>query len=288
MQNYSTVNNYAAANNKLDLQSYDKLLDQIAREYGFNCKYYREEYMKRRIRTRMDRLKISSYRDYSQLLKKDSAESIELMNCIGVNVSEFFRDIYVFDMIMKKIIPEIVRNKTKEKINTLNVWSCCCATGEEAYSLAIMLQEFLCNSDSKLIPVIEATDIDEEALGKARVGEYDVYKLKNAGRYVLDTYFRVDENTSKYVVLNFLREMVRFSKLNVISEGPLRCIDLLFCRNMLIYIKKEYQGLLFENLYKSLNQGGYLVLGNVETLADKFKERFELVSLAGRIYRKIK
>lgn len=119
----------------------EKLIERIGKIGGLNCRYYLDKYLARRISLRMDKSGIVNYDDYADYLEKNPAEYRALIDCLGVNVTEFFRDVDVYQMLVKKIIPDILRKKRENSDRKIRIWSTCCATGEEVYSLAIVLSE---------------------------------------------------------------------------------------------------------------------------------------------------
>jgi chemotaxis protein methyltransferase CheR len=188
----------------------------------------------------------------------------------------------VFSAFQKGPLAKLISRKTKSDLNLIRLWSAACASGQEAYSLAIMMSEALGNR-SDFIVKIWATDVDSEALERARIGEYEEKDLKEAGNKILEKYFKPVYN-GKYSVKDSIRKMVRFEKQNLISDPGLKFIDVVFCRNVMIYFTREQQDALFGKFYNSLNSEGYLVIAKVESTWNK--EMFVNIDPYNKIYQK--
>lgn len=227
---------------------------------------------------------IDSYMDYARFLKDNDEEYRKLLDVLTVNVTEFFRDPSVFKAFGEKFLPTIIECKEAQGRRVIRIWSAGCASGEEAYSIAIVLKEFLGEKADNFIITIHATDIDEKNLEKAERGQYDDGRLKNVGARLLRKYF---ERDGKYRVKEEIKKFVRFKKLDLLSAKPFACLDAIFCRNVLIYLKRETQKKIFTNFHNALVMDGYLIIGKAEMMVEELREKFELVDLDNRIYKKI-
>jgi chemotaxis methyl-accepting protein methylase len=160
------------------------LLAYIRQQKGIDLSSYRKSFVLRRLRVRMSNLKIERYADYEGYIRKTPEEFGFLLNTLGVNVTEFFRDIEVFQAMRSLVIPDILKRKAEMNNRVLRVWSAACATGEEPYSLAIMLKEELASRGDYSLRII-ATDMDREALDKAAKAEYKAIELKKLDKKTL-------------------------------------------------------------------------------------------------------
>ena len=171
-----------------------------------------------------------------------------------------------------------------ERSGTLRIWSAGCASGEEPYTIAIILLEELGDNLGNLLVSILATDIDDDALKKAMQGFYQPFSLKNIPPNILKKYFH-SENGG-YRIKDVVKRLVRFRKHDLISGEKLRYFDVIFCRNVMIYFSRELQERLFMDFYNSLNDGGFLIIGKTETLTGEAREKFICVNVQERIFRK--
>lgn len=239
----------------------------------------------------MRKLGLDNHASYLARLDSDSKECRLLLDTIGINVSGFFRNTFVFEMIRKQILPAIMDFKRSSSSRELRIWSAGCGAGEEAYSIAILLHMALEDEEEEWTPYIFATDMDERALIRAGEGLYPRESLKDTRLGIVDACFsKLDE---EYQVLPRIQRMVRFSRHDLTSpkyafppDSIFGSFDLVLCRNVLIYFSQEMVGDIFERLHKSLASGGFLVLGESEALDRKSEKRLSTVDAANRIYRK--
>jgi len=226
----------------LDISISDKDLKEITgfvhKKRGLNLSYFKPAFLSRRIGVRMRMLNISSCSLYAELLNSDLNEVGILYDTLSINVTKFYRDKKVWQVFGNKIISNLLKDsKISEK---LRIWSCGCATGEEPYSLAIMFSEALDNPKNKI--KIRATDINSHSLQNARKGIYSIDNLKNLDVLLITKYFKKIDST-KYQVIDKIKDLVSFN-LADITTVPLSYLDVIFCRNLLIYYGNEAQDLL--------------------------------------------
>jgi chemotaxis protein methyltransferase CheR len=262
------------------------VIKEISRYTGINGKYYNETYLLRRINYRIERCGMSGISEYIAYLRKNAAEPRKLVDSIGVNVTAFFRDPDVYDVIGRRVLPRLIALKRETRSSRIRIWSTCCATGEEPYSLAIILRELLDDEERLRNTAVLATDIDDEALKTAVKGRYDAEKLAVLSSTLKRRYFAAPHGDETYEVHDDIKRLVRFRKHDLIGAPPLSMMDMVVCRNMLIYVKHDMQPLIYEKLCNALAPGGYLVLGKTETPPVEFLNRLETVNLAARIYRR--
>lgn len=248
---------------------------------GLDLSYFKPAFLSRRIGIRMKMLNLTSSSQYTQLLSSDLNEIGTLYDSLSINVTKFYRDKHVWQVFGNKIIPEILKNTKPHE--TLRIWSCGCATGEEPYSLALMFNEAFEDSKNKF--KILATDINSKALQHARRGIYTSDNLKNLDELYITKYFHTNKNGT-YQIIDKIKDQVSFN-LGDITTFPISYLDVIFCRNLLIYYGKDAQDLIFKKFLNVLKPNKYLVLGMDETLwGHKLQNSFLPLYPRDRIYRK--
>lgn len=223
--------------------------------------------------------KRQSYTDYLKYLQHNAEEPDELISALTVNVSSFFRNPLVFNYLAERILPAIIGKKTNAKETTVRAWSAGCARGEEAYSLAILLNEIIDKQQADITPLIFATDIDKKSLNMALKATYHFDSIKNIPYGLLKEYFyaekesfRLKENLANFV--NFSTHDLLDTRTHVPPVSVFGNFDLVFCRNVLIYFESQYQHIIYKKLYNSIALNGFLILGETEFLPSKYAEYF--------------
>lgn len=257
---------------------------KILESTGLDCDSYKDDFLERRIKLRLAAHGINSYKEYLPILQDDSKEYISLMDTISVDVSRFFRDRDVFDTLKNKILPEIIDKKKNMKHKVITVWSAGCDTGEEPYSIAILLNELLGIEINNYFIQIYATDISTERITRAKNALYSATKFQDMDPSYVNKYFQYSEGLFK--LKEHIKKLVRFEIQDLISNSGYQFLDLIICRNVLIYLLQEVQEKILINFYKNLNEGGYLMLGKSETLIGKSRDYFMYLKEADRIYKK--
>lgn len=272
----NTAADYSFSYNRDYALSY--LLEKVHRDKGWDFRNYKKASLKRRISRRLSAHNISCYYDYAKTLESDPAEYKRLLSTITIKVSEFFREPQVFALLKETIMSDLSGTEG------LRAWCCGSAYGEEAYSLGIILAESL--PPEKICRAkIFATDIDTEALDIARNAVYRKELLHNASGENMERYFIPAGNGFK--VKYRIRDMVRFGRLDIVKDPPISKVDILFCRNLFIYLEKELQRDIFEKLDYALKPGGTLVLGKAEVMPAAFLSRnYREISKGSKIYKK--
>jgi chemotaxis methyl-accepting protein methylase len=260
------------------------LLDKIKRNRNLDFREYRTSVLTRRIQYRMLLAGCGSYWDYVLLLNRDPEEYDRLIETLTIKVSDFFRDPSVFNIIGSKIIPEIVDRKQNRGLKSIYAWSCGSAFGQEAYSMAILFCEALSRKLECFDINILATDIDKSSLEKAKWAAYSAEAVKKVRPHILFKYFtRFQDN---YIVNDIVRSLVSFRHHDLILDRQELRMDLVLCRNLLIYFEKALQEKAIRNLYSAMNAGGFLVLGKTETMPSIITDLFHVVDLKERVYMK--
>jgi len=269
----------------LEVSISDKDLQQIKesvlKNHGLDLSYFKPAFLARRIHVRMKMLNMRSSSEYVNFLNSKPNEISSLYDSLSINVTKFFRDKQVWQFFMQKIIPNLL--EVIKSTDTIRIWSCGCASGEEPYSLAIMFNEALKNTDHKF--KILATDINLNSLREARAGIYINDNLKNLDTRLITKYFKKIEH-NKYQIIEKIKNLVSFN-LGDITTFPATYLDVVFCRNLLIYYRKDAQDLILKKFYTVLKQNRFLVLGMDETLwGHKLQNSFVPISARDRIYQK--
>src|SRR6266540_2700207 len=245
--------------------AFEGLLDYIRTNRGFDFTGYKRQSLSRRFAKRMQSLRIERYDDYQRYLANHADEFIDLFNTILINVTGFFRDPPAWEFLQAEVVPKIV--ETKEANEGFRIWSTGCASGEEAYSLAIVFAEILGVDSFKRRVKIYATDVDEEALTEGRHASYPLKRLEDLPEELVKKYFERAEQ--RYTFRTDLRRCVIFGRHDLVKDPPISKIDLLASRNTLMYFTPEAQSRIVANFHFALQPGGYLFLGKSEVLLTK-------------------
>jgi two-component system, chemotaxis family, CheB/CheR fusion protein len=258
-----------------------ELLQELAEQRGFDFRGYKPTTLERRFRRRMLQLKIGSYAQYREYLEKNAKEVNELLNKLLINVTEFFRDPPAWEMLRQDLLPPMLKNVTSG--SSFRAWSAGCASGEEAYSIAILLAEFFGPRLPEYDIKIYATDIDEEALTAARKGEYPAEALQRICPEWKEKYFHGKDQVR---VNREIRRLVIFGRSNLVQNAPISHVNLLLCRNLLIYFNSELQQQILARLYYALEPEGILFLGKAESqLANS--PQFRRLNARWRIFQRV-
>ena len=260
-------------------------LYSLQRLKGIDLSSYRENFLQRRLRSRMLATKSEGLFSYFSILKREPDEYRRFLGALSINVTEFFRDPEVFDLFRKKCLKEVIEKRESARHEIIRIWSAACASGEEAYSLALIILEELKNKIDNFKIRIWGTDIDKDTLEEAKKAKYSQRSLKEIDSVMLNRYFtgasdglhRLNEN---------VKDLVKFTQHDLTRDPPLKYIDVIFCRNVMIYLRRKQQEALFENFYKVLNPEGYLVIGKVESILGSPKDLFKPVDLNKKIFQK--
>jgi chemotaxis protein methyltransferase CheR len=244
---------------------YTRLQKKILKERGFALDHYNPDYIQRRIAVRMRARNANSYNEYIRILDNDAQEYNRLFDALTINVSQFFRDPSVFEAVRTQLLPTLIREKKQSGDSTVRIWSAGCASGEEPYSIAILLKETLGVEMKNYLISLYATDIDHQCLFKARESVYSKESLVNLKKEYLDRYFTILPN-EKYKLSDEIKNMVIFKYHHLLKDISFPALDIIFCRNLLIYFTQEMKEQILEMFYKSLTAHGYLIIGKSELL----------------------
>ena len=264
--------------------SFERLVRKVREERGLDLSGYKESFVRRRLQSRFRILGIEGLDQYCAVLGKRPEEFLKLLDVLAINVTEFFRDPSLWELLSKKVIPELCRMRERTPAKVLRILSAGSASGEEAYSIAIALCETLGDQLPKYSITIRGIDIDQDCITRIKAGVYAPDRLKNVPPEILAKYFTREGNM--YRVKPGIKKMVRAANADLITERLPRYFDMIFCRNVLIYFTKESHTEIFSKLHESLSTGGFLILGRTETLIGVNKELFETYDARERIYRR--
>jgi two-component system CheB/CheR fusion protein len=257
----------------------ESIFDILRLSQGLDFTHYKTSTISRRVSRRMVLLKLENLKNYIKFLRENKDEVENLYEDLLLKVTSFFRDPKVFHILGKRVIPVILKNKTKGQ--EVRIWVAGCSSGEEAYSIAISLIEAM-GSKRSMFPVrIFATDVCKSSIDKARQGIYGKNIKDHVTPERLKRFFTKTGNS--YKVSKLLREMCIFSKQNVFSDPPFSNLDLTSCRNLLIYFQPVLQKEVFHKFHYALKPGGFLVLGNAES-AGGYSNLFKTLDRKQRIF----
>lgn len=260
----------------------EALLDYLRQSHNFDFTMYKRPSLIRRLEYRMQMISVESYSDYLEYLKEQPKEFTFLFNTIEINFTGFFRDPEAWNYIAKTLIPRIIASKSESE--PIRVWSAGCASGEETYTLAILLAEALGVEQYQARVQIYATDIDTEALNQARQASYTSNQVEGVPSTFLERYFQ--QSAECYIFSKDLRRSIIFCRHNLIQDAPMAKIDLLVCRNVLIYFNTKGQIKTLARFYFSLKDSGFLFLGMSEILPPS-TNLFTPLNIQQRIFTKI-
>ncbi len=250
---------------------------------GVDFSHYKLATLLRRIERRMQGAGLESMKEYAALLRRNSAETVNLYKEMLIGVTRFFRDEAAFRILADRVIPSLLANRSPSDM--IRVWVCGCASGEEAYSLAILFAEAQERMGRSVDVKIFATDIDQDSIEVASLGEYPRAIAEDVSQERLSRYFTARGDS--YVVSRDIRRMVVFAAHNIMRDPPFTKIDLLSCRNLLIYMDQPLQRKVLGLFQYALRQSGFLFLGTSETLGD-LQSDFHTVDSRNKIFQSLR
>jgi two-component system CheB/CheR fusion protein len=264
-----------------DELSLRELIQIVADERGLNLRGYKHSTLDRRLRRRMFQLNIGSVSEYAERIRSDEQEATELLNTVLINVTEFLRDRQAWEVLHHDVLPKMLRSLRPG--DSFRAWSAGCASGEEPYSLAILVADILGSRLGEFDVKIYATDIDDEALTAARRGEYTVTHLRKVRQDWRDRYFYGSDSLR---INRDIRRLVIFGRSNLVSDAPISHCNVVICRNVLIYFDTDAQRQILKRLHYALEPGGILFLGKAESKLTESKY-FRPIDSRWRIFQRI-
>jgi chemotaxis protein methyltransferase CheR len=266
-----------------DEAAFSALTRKISREAGLSLAAYKDKCLRRRIAVRMRACGVHTYSDYQTLLDRNPAEYERLKDAITINVTRFYRNAETWNLLRATLLHELCAADRAE----VRAWSAGCASGEEPYTLAMLIADHLDRQgtpDRLGLVSVDATDIDRQCLERAQAARYGREALAQFPAGLADRYFEADG--SEYRVIERVRRRVMVRALDLSTDPPpRRNYHLILCRNVVIYFGRATQERVFSAFAEALAPGGFLVLGKVETLFGPARDRLTLLDPRERIYR---
>ena len=266
-----------------DDTEFEQLVDYIRDNRGFDFTGYKRASLMRRVRRRMQDVNVSSYHEYQDSLEVHPEEFTHLFNTILINVTSFFRDDGAWDYVSGEVMPKILEQKDPGDV--IRMWSVGCASGEEAYSLAMTVAESVGLPEVRDRVKIYATDVDEEALLHARAGVYGASAVAKIPEGMREKYLEA-ANDGMFAFRKDLRRSVIFGRHDLVQDAPISRVDLIACRNTLMYFNAEAQTRIYKSFHFALNPSGYLFLGKSEMLLTR-TNYFRPVDLRRRVFQRL-
>lgn len=261
------------------------LLFKIKQKLAVDFTEYRLPCLRRRIDSRVRLNKLENYREYANFLDHDIAELEQLLKTLTIHLTEFYRDKSAWEVIEKKIIPIIIEQKLAHKNKQINVWSAGSSSGEEAYTLAILFHSVLGSKLSDFSLKIYGTDIDKFSLQKAEKGCYSAKNLEHIPLKILKNYFYYDGK--EYHVNKDIQKLTLFKYSDLIHSDLEKPMDLIVCRNVMIYFNRQLQMKILDKFCKLLKTNGFLMLGKTESILYQSQPKLNVFNSKERIYSKI-
>lgn len=250
---------------------------------GNDFSHYKSSTIMRRIERRMAVHQIETIDDYARFMQQTPVEVESLFRDLLIGVTNFFRDPEAFKVLEEQVIPNLLEGKPMG--SQIRVWVVGCSTGEEAYSIAILIQEMMDLKRTSLQVQVFATDIDENAIAKARMGIYPASIAEDVSAERLARFFTCESGGTVYRIRKSIRDMLIFSEQNVIKDPPFSKVDLITCRNMMIYMDVNLQKKIIPLFHYALNANGILFLGTSETVGE-FHHLFEVLDRKAKLFKR--
>jgi chemotaxis protein methyltransferase CheR len=243
---------------------YLEFIQDVKRKTGIDLSLYKEAQMKRRLTSLYEKKGCKNFHEFFRAIDKDPQLMNEFLDRMTINVSEFYRNYKRWEVLQEKIIPRLLKEK-----KSLKVWSAACSTGEEPYSLAMVLSQFLPLSEIS----ITATDIDVNAIQRAKLAVYPERSLNEVPAQIKKRFFT--QEGSMYTLSNDIKKAVSFKKQNLLADKFEENYDLIVCRNVLIYFTEEAKNQLYKKFNSALKSGGVLFVGSTEQIFHPDQFNFE-------------
>lgn len=268
----------------------DIIINYLLKQRGVDFSGYSHSTIEHQLENRLNNTNTETIPEYIEFIKSHSDELNHLIDALIINVSGFFRDPLVFNYLSSKILPKLLLEKKASQSPSLRIWSAGCAAGEEAYSLAMEISKLVKNITTNLSFNIFGTDLDKSSIDKARKSVYGSESLKNVRHEYLKHF---TQKADTFSLKHDIKKLVDFSNYDLLDKNTFSPpeslyggFDLVLCRNVLIYYNTEYQNKILTKLYRSLNENGYLVLGETEVPSRRFRDSFKNVTDCCHIYMK--
>lgn len=262
---------------------FEELKKKIREDIGFQAQHYGDKHLIRRFMVRMRAVGAKTPKEYIKILNSDKSEYPKLLDVLTINVTEWFRNPGVFEKIKESVLPDLIKRKRETNSRSIRLWSIGCSDGKEPYSLAMCIKDVM-GTDDRFNFKIFAWDIDKTMLKKAQLGVYDEKDLKGLNPTHLERYFT--QEGDKYKIKPEIKAMVKFEHKDLNLDRKHIRIDLIICRNLVIYFTKGRKSDLYMEIYYSLKKKGYFIMGMSETLIGPARALFAPTDNRHRIYQK--
>lgn len=256
------------------------LLEKIYRERGFDFREYKKTTLTRRLERRLCARWVKTYAEYAAVLDRDPSEYTRLFDDFTIKVTSFFRDKTVFRALEEVVLPALICQEGRD----LRIWSAGCATGQEPYSIAMLLLERLGQEISEWNINLLGTDIDTKVLNRARSGWFTRTDVEGLHQVFLERYFLPEGGG--FCLKPIFQQLVNFEVHNLVSDRPYHGLDLVVCRNVLIYFNPALQIQVLKSFHEGLKEGGFLLLGKAETPAGEVRHLFQCLDTKAKLFRK--
>ncbi len=266
-----------------DSEDFPRLKEVITRLLGFDCSQYSNSFIGRRVETRLFANDLDSYAEYAKLLERDVGERERLRKELTIHTTNLYRDPEMWNLFIDEVVPTLVKVKREARDTTLKVWSVGCSTGEEPLTVALCLYEALGPRLGGFSIQILATDIDEETLRKAREALYEELQFRELPEAYKERYF-------SQVRPGLFRPSEDLLRLITYQTHDIHCavwpkrMDIILCRNTVIYFGQESKRRVYERAFDSLNPGGFFIMGKTETLLGPASDRFQIFNVRERVF----
>ena len=263
-------------------EGYARLRRLVHDRTGFDMVSYKDRFIERRVAIRVRATHHESFSDYLVYLSREKGEMDRLLRCLTIHVSSFLRNPSTFEAISREVFPQIFAPGASRHPR---FWSVGCSRGEEPYSLAMLVHEYLGEERRGWDVQIQAIDIDDRILAEAKAGEYGWHQVADLEPSRRERYFI---HAERWRLVPEIRRMVRFHRRDILMDPPGGEYDFILCRNLLIYLDRPGQEAVLERFARCLRPGGFLVLGRTEIFVGAGREAFEVVDSRERIYRRLR
>lgn len=260
----------------------EELNRYLYENHGFDLMHYNPSFLQRRLQLRMAAQHVAGYGDYLALLRADRREYLDLINALSVNVTEFFRDAPLYQAVAARVLPKIMAANVESGRRSALAWSAGCASGQEAYTLAMILDDYFGRQAPAWPFTIHASDISEEFLAVAREGKYSKEKAAGVPAGLRRRY--LSEDGGSVCVAPRLKKTVHFFRHDLAAAPVFGGVDLIFCRNVMIYFSTDTKEKMLRSFHGCLRREGFLVLGGSEIILKP--DLFELADPEHKIYRR--
>lgn len=267
-----------------DLRNYENLKKTIIEFVGFDCSQYTDPFLMRRIEVRLRATGIRSYREYSRVLRKSEEERKKLNKELTIHTTNFFRDKSLWEVLIKEAIPTLAGIKKENRSKTINVWSAGCSSGEEPLSIAICFYEALGKDLEGFNIKILATDRDKETIQRAQEAVYGKEQFREMPAGFKEKYFEKIDEEGFYVPKPIIKSSITYKVGDIILPIKPRNMDIIFCRNTVIYFDLKTKLELYDDFFRCLNKNGFFIMGKTEVLLGTTRECFQMFNEKERIY----